>query len=69
MFIYLFELNFLRSDFKICLGAAQKYSEGRMRPPGHGLKTPALDSVVCFQLLLCLAIITRTVLIAASSLR
>jgi hypothetical protein len=32
----LFELNFLHSKFKICLGAAQKHSEGR------GLKTPAI---------------------------
>jgi hypothetical protein len=28
--IYLFESNFLHLNFKICLGGAQKHSEGRM---------------------------------------
>jgi hypothetical protein len=36
--IYLFEVNFLCTKFKICLGAAQKHSEGR------GLMTSLLDS-------------------------
>jgi hypothetical protein len=42
LFIYLFELNFLQSKFKIFLGAAQKQSEGRMRPSDRGLKTPGV---------------------------
>jgi hypothetical protein len=29
--------------FKICLEAAKKHSEGRMRPAGRELNTPALE--------------------------